>query len=380
MGGHLLAVLLGELLQGLLGHGQHAARAAGAVVEQVGARFDLVGDRQEDQLGHELHGVARCPVFARLLVVLLVEAADELLEDRAHRVVVEAGVLHRAVAVQHGVGAQVDVRREELLDERAERVGFGEPRDLVAELEVVQDVLDVGREAVEVGLEVGLELLLAGAGLEVAQRELRGVVERLARRLPERPVLVDDARLVERGLHGEHGLLGRLEQGVEAPQHRHGQDDVAVLAADIQVAQHVVGDAPDEVDDPAQLGWFHRSPLPHTKQPGDAKEEAASDESAGCPGSSSAISSGEYIAAGQAGSDGGGRIRGDAKAEWPRTVRPSSPPRRPRPGLRRERPGIGCLPPVLRRSGLGMGRGAPRTGRFDGGDSALAYQWAAPAH
>ena len=55
-----------------------------------------------------------------------------------------------------------------------------EARDLVAELEVVEDVLHVGREAVEVGLEVGLELLLAGAGLEVAQRELRGVVERLA--------------------------------------------------------------------------------------------------------------------------------------------------------------------------------------------------------
>jgi hypothetical protein len=79
-------------------------------------------------------------------------------------VVVEAGVLDRAVAVQDRVGAQVDVGREELLDQRAERVGLREPRDLVAELEVLEDVLDVGREAVEVGLEVGLELLLAGAG------------------------------------------------------------------------------------------------------------------------------------------------------------------------------------------------------------------------
>ena len=182
MGGHLLAVLRGELLERLLGDGQHAAGAAGAVVEQVGARLDLVGDGQEDQLRHELHGVARRPVLARLLVVLLVEAPDQLLEHRAHAVVVEAGVLHRAVAVQHGVGAQVDVRREELLDQRAERVGLGEPRDLVAELEVLEDVLDVRREAVEIGLEVGLELLLAGAGLEIAQRELRGVVERLRRR------------------------------------------------------------------------------------------------------------------------------------------------------------------------------------------------------
>ena len=106
VGGDLLAVLLGELLERLLGHGQHAAGAAGAVVEQVGAGLDLVGDGQEDQLRHELDGVARRPVLAGLLVVLLVEAADQLLEDRAHGVVVEAGVLHRAVAVQHRVGAR----------------------------------------------------------------------------------------------------------------------------------------------------------------------------------------------------------------------------------------------------------------------------------
>ena len=75
---------------------------------------------------------------------------------------------------------------EQLLDQRAERIGLGEPRDLVAELELLEDVLHVGREAVEVGLEVGLELLLAGAGLEVAQRELGGVVEGLAGGLAQR--------------------------------------------------------------------------------------------------------------------------------------------------------------------------------------------------
>ena len=105
--GDLLAVLLGELLQRLFGHGQHAAGAAGAVVEQVGAGLDLVGDRQEDQLRHQLDGVARRPVLAGFLVVLLVEAADQFLEDRAHRVVVEARVLHRAVAVQTGLGLRL---------------------------------------------------------------------------------------------------------------------------------------------------------------------------------------------------------------------------------------------------------------------------------
>ena len=89
----VLAVVGGEVEQRVLGDGQHPAGAAGAVVDQVGARLDLVGDRQEDQRRHQLDRVARRPVLAGLLVVLLVEAADELLEHRAHRVVVEAGVL-----------------------------------------------------------------------------------------------------------------------------------------------------------------------------------------------------------------------------------------------------------------------------------------------
>ena len=148
MGGHVLVVLGGELLQSVLGYGQHAAGTAGAVVEQIGAGFDLVGDGQEDEPGHEGYGVAWGPVFAGLLVVLLVEAPYQLFEDRAHAVVVEAGVSDRAVGVQDRGRAQVDVGRGELLDQCAQGVGFGQARNLVTELEVVEDVLHVGRKPV----------------------------------------------------------------------------------------------------------------------------------------------------------------------------------------------------------------------------------------
>ena len=141
----------------LLGDGEHAARAAGAVVEQVGAGLDLGLDGQEHEVRHQSNGIARRPVLACFLVVLLVELADQLLEDRAHRVVVDAG------------RREVDLGVEELVDQRADRVGLRERRELVAELEVVEDVLDVRREAVEVVLEVGQELLLAAARFEVAQ-------------------------------------------------------------------------------------------------------------------------------------------------------------------------------------------------------------------
>ena len=190
-------------------------------------------------------------MLAGFLVVVLIKHAHEVLEDGAHGVVVEAGQL------AHGTGAEVDVLVEELLDELAEAVGLGEPGDLIAKLEVLEDVLHVRREAVEVGHEVVLERLLRLAGLEVAQEEGRGVVEGLTGGGAEGVVLVGDFLAVERDLHFEHSLLGRLQHGVEAAENGHRQDDVAVFAAHEDVAEGVIGDAPDEVGDPVELSLVH---------------------------------------------------------------------------------------------------------------------------
>ncbi len=78
-----------------------------------------------------------------------------------------------------------------------EDVGFDQRGDLVAELELVQDLLHVGREAIQVGFEVGLELLLPGAGAQVAQGERGGIVEGLTGSLAQGGVLVGDPGLVE---------------------------------------------------------------------------------------------------------------------------------------------------------------------------------------
>ena len=130
-------------------------------------------------------------------------------------------------------------------------------RDLVAELEVFEDVLHVGREPVEVCLEVRGELLAVGAGAQVAEGEPGDVVERLPRRLTQGGVLLDHAGVVEGGLHVEDRLLAALQHRVEAAQHGHGQDHVAVLAAHVEVAQDVVGNAPDVVRDPVQVAVAH---------------------------------------------------------------------------------------------------------------------------
>ena len=160
MGGHPLLLLLGYSLEGLLRDGEHPAGADGAVVEEVGAGLYPVPDGLEHQLGHELYGVPGGPVLPGLLVVLLVETSDQVLEYRPHGVVVQPWEPHRPVDVQDRFRAQVDLEGEEPGHYVAQHVSFGEAAYLVAELELVEDVLDVWGEPVQVGVEVVPKLLL----------------------------------------------------------------------------------------------------------------------------------------------------------------------------------------------------------------------------
>ena len=100
----------------LLGYCQYTTSAVGAVVEQIGARLDLVRDGEENELLHQPHGITQGPVLNWLFVVLRVERSHQLFKDRAYAVIVKAGVAGRAVSIYHRLGAQVNVLRVELLD------------------------------------------------------------------------------------------------------------------------------------------------------------------------------------------------------------------------------------------------------------------------
>jgi hypothetical protein len=89
-------------------------------------------------------------VFAGFLAVFLVEFADEVLEQRAHRVIVYRGLFHRTVAAQDGVGTEIDFMIKKLADERAEGIRLREARHRVAKLEIAKDVLNVRRKPVEI--------------------------------------------------------------------------------------------------------------------------------------------------------------------------------------------------------------------------------------
>jgi len=64
----------------------------------------------------------------------------------------------------------------------------------------------------------------------------------------------------------EHVVLSGGEHSIEALEHDHREDYVAVLAAHIEVAENVVGDSPEEVGDPVDVlvvahvtPWFYYS-------------------------------------------------------------------------------------------------------------------------
>ena len=54
-------------------------------------------------------------------------------------------------------------------------------------------------------------------------------------------------------MHLEHVVLSGGEHSIKTLQDYHRQDHVAVLAAHIEVAEHVVGDSPEEVCDPVDV-------------------------------------------------------------------------------------------------------------------------------
>src|SRR5690625_1028674 len=99
---------VGRILDVVLRFGQHAARAAGGVINGDHRR-QLVADGVEHQVGHQMDDFARGEMLTGFFVVFFVEAANQLLEDIAHAQVGQAG---QGISIRVGavVGREVDAR------------------------------------------------------------------------------------------------------------------------------------------------------------------------------------------------------------------------------------------------------------------------------
>ena len=255
-GDELLDVVLllrrgGAVEQVLLGHGQHAAGAAGGVVDG-----DMpVGDGNLQQLDHEPDDFARGEVFSGLLAALFREAPEQLLVDVAH--------LQRRELVRAKLQFLV------LVQDRGEPVVLHHLADGGAVVEVLDDVVNVLREAVDVGAEVLLQERMVFL-IDLAERPV-GLVR-------ERDCCGFSSRSLTSLASSFSVSLGRFASTsarfVLAPVDQHalqpaddddGQDDALVFVG-LELAAQPLGGFPDVAGEVVELGFVegkrHRSAFP----------------------------------------------------------------------------------------------------------------------
>ena len=158
-------------------------------------------------------------MLSRCLVRRLRELADELLEGEAH------------VMVVHHRRAQVEIH--EALDHLIEQLRLPEALDLLGEAEALEDVPDGGGEALDIGGQVGREVVLVAHQLLHVER--RRVDEAQAGSPEHEGLWVDAFGLLLRLLI-QHRLLGRRERAVESTEDGEREDDLAELRSPIVAA------------------------------------------------------------------------------------------------------------------------------------------------
>ena len=217
----------------LLRHGEHAAGAAGRVIDGRGAAAG--GGRAvrgEDEVHHELDDLARGVVLPGVLVVGFGKAADELLKDIAH---LQIGDLVRM---------EVGLAGGEFLEHHIEDVLFRHRGEVRPErLELFQYLPDVGRKGVAVGAEVGRQT--GGGGQQAFKGEGAGIVE-LEAAGGGAQLCGQQGRALVLPERGQHGGLGGLQYAVETADDGQGEDDLAILMR-LERAGQLVGNGPDEI-------------------------------------------------------------------------------------------------------------------------------------
>ena len=158
MNRHILSILLGNRQKPVLCNSKHTASPAGSVITGVGGVFDLTRNRYKDKVCHQFNNIAGRPVFACLLVVFLIELADQFLKNRTHAVVVQPGVLQYSLRIVliNRLRREVDIRRNKFLNNCSQNIRLNHRINLIAELELLQNLLHIRRKTVQVSLKVGL--------------------------------------------------------------------------------------------------------------------------------------------------------------------------------------------------------------------------------
>ena len=118
---HIFATFIGKIYQPVLCHGKHSACAAGSVIARISGIGNLIRHGEKDKVGHEFHHIPWCPVFSSFFVVFFVETTNKFFEDRPHTVIIQPRQTNHGffIVLVDGIRAEVDVRRDEFLDDRS---------------------------------------------------------------------------------------------------------------------------------------------------------------------------------------------------------------------------------------------------------------------
>ena len=139
----------------LLGNRQDSARTAGSIVNGVGRIFKFVRNRENRQVGKQLHHVARRKVTTGASHRIgFVEAAEQFFEHRSHHVVIDTGQGLFSARIFYGQDSQIDGLVGKLFENGSQTVVLGKFVDGRQQFELLDNVLDILAVTVDVFLEI----------------------------------------------------------------------------------------------------------------------------------------------------------------------------------------------------------------------------------
>ena len=153
---NIFAALCRQCHKPILCNGEHTTRSAGPIIAGVSSVLDLIGNWHKDKVCHQFNNITGRPVFAGLLIVFLVELTNQFLKNRTHAVVVQTRMLENCLffVLIHRVRTEVNVRRYKFFNNCAENVCLDHGIDLITELELLQNLLHIRREAVKICFKI----------------------------------------------------------------------------------------------------------------------------------------------------------------------------------------------------------------------------------
>ena len=217
----------GQAAQHLRGTHCHVVGGFGAALRH---NFFSFGSHQ--QLGHQVDNVPAGEVSTSLLVIGLGEFPNQFLKDITH---VSGGDLLRRHISFGGI---------KLLQGHEQNTTLYHQLHGVGEVEVIDNVLDIGREALQIGFKVDFHIVRISD--QLCKIVVAGIIEIIARdtaqdTVPGSALHVLGIQLLR---HLYNGRFGGLQCVIKTLQHGHRQNHFAILMW-LEQAHQMGGNLPD---------------------------------------------------------------------------------------------------------------------------------------